>query len=102
MKILKHLYGRVLVATLLGALIGAFFPVQGAELKVLGDAFIGLIKMIIGPVIFCTVVLGISGSGDMKKVGRVGGKALLYFEVVSTFALMIGLAVVNLIQPGRG
>jgi aerobic C4-dicarboxylate transport protein len=102
MKIFKHLYGRVLIATLLGALIGHFFPEQGAGLKVLGDSFINLIKMIIGPVIFCTVVIGIAGTGDMKKVGRVGGKALLYFEVVSTFALAIGLIVVNVLKPGQG
>lgn len=102
MKIFKHLYGRVLIATFLGAVIGHFFPAQGVELKVLGDSFISLIKMIIGPVIFCTVVIGISGAGDMKKVGRVGGKALLYFEVVSTFALAIGLLVVNILKPGKG
>ncbi len=102
MKIFKHPYGRVLVATLFGALVGHFFPEKGAELKVLGDSFINLIKMIIGPVIFCTVVVGIAGTGDMKKVGRVGGKALIYFEVVSTFALAIGLLVVNIFKPGKG
>jgi aerobic C4-dicarboxylate transport protein len=102
MKLFKHLYGRVLLAMILGALIGAFFPDQGVKLKVLGDGFISLVKMIIGPVIFCTVVLGISGTGDMRKVGRVGGKAILYFEVVSTFALAIGLLVVNVLRPGHG
>ena len=71
-------------------------------LKPLGDGFIALVKMLISPIIFCTVVLGIAGAGDMKKVGRVGGKALLYFEVVSTFALVIGLVVANLIRPGAG
>jgi aerobic C4-dicarboxylate transport protein len=71
-------------------------------LKPLGDGFIALVKMLISPIIFCTVVLGIAGAGDMKKVGRVGGKALIYFEVVSTIALVIGLAVANLIQPGAG
>ena len=71
-------------------------------LKPLGDGFIALVKMLISPIIFCTVVLGIAGAGDMKKVGRVGGKALLYFEVVSTFALVIGLIVANVIQPGAG
>ncbi len=71
-------------------------------LKPLGDGFIALVKMLISPIIFCTVVLGIAGAGDMKKVGRVGGKALLYFEVVSTFALVIGLVVANVIQPGAG
>lgn len=102
MKIFRHLYARVLIATIAGALIGAYFPETGVQLKVLGDIFIGLIKMIIGPVIFCTVALGIAGTGDMKKVGRVGGKALLYFEVVSTFALVIGLLVVNILKPGSG
>jgi aerobic C4-dicarboxylate transport protein len=102
MKILKSLYGRVLIAMILGALIGAFLPEQGVKLKVLGDLFISLVKMIIGPVIFCTVVLGIAGTGDMKKVGRVGGKAILYFEIVSTFALAIGLIIVNVVRPGHG
>ena len=71
-------------------------------LKPLGDGFIALVKMLISPIIFCTVVLGIAGAGDMKKVGRVGGKALIYFEVVSTFALVIGLIVANVLQPGAG
>ncbi len=102
MKFFKPLYGRVLIAMIAGALIGAFAPTQGVQLKILGDLFINLVKMIIGPVIFCTVVLGIAGTGDMKKVGRVGGKALLYFEVVSTFALAIGLVVVNILKPGSG
>lgn len=102
MKIFSSLYGRVLIATILGALVGGFFPDVGVQLRVLGESFINLIKMIIGPVIFCTVVLGIAGTGDMKKVGRVGGKAILYFEIVSTFALAIGLIVVNLIKPGAG
>ncbi|RZA09635.1 MAG: C4-dicarboxylate transporter DctA, partial [Proteobacteria bacterium] len=75
---------------------------QAVGMKVLGESFINLVKMIIGPVIFCTIVLGVSGTGDMKKVGRVGGKALLYFEVVSTFALAIGLGVTHLLKPGAG
>jgi aerobic C4-dicarboxylate transport protein len=102
MKFFKQLYGRVLIAMIVGALIGAFAPEHGVKLKILGDLFIALVKMIIGPVVFCTVVLGIAGTGDMKKVGRVGGKALLYFEIVSTFALAIGLLVVNLAKPGSG
>ena len=102
MKLFRHLYFRVLIATLLGALIGALWPAQGVALKPLGDVFIALIKMIVGPVIFCTVVLGVAGSGDMKKVGRVGIKALLYFEVVSTFALALGLVTMNLLKPGAG
>src|SRR4029079_13784972 len=77
-------------------------PQAAVKLKPLGDGFIALVKMLIGPVIFCTVVLGIAGAGDMKKVGRVGGKALLYFELVSTVALIIGLIVVNVIRPGGG
>ena len=98
----RHLYFWVLLAILVGGTIGAISPSTGVALKPLGDGFIALVKMLIAPIIFCTVVLGIAGAGNMKKVGRVGGKALLYFEVVSTFALMIGLAVANLIRPGAG
>ncbi len=87
----KILYVQVLFAIAVGILLGHFWPDTGVEMKPLGDAFIKLIKMIIGPIIFCTVVSGIAGMRDMKKVGRVGGKALLYFEIVSTFALLIGL-----------
>ena len=101
-RIGKHLYFWVLVGIFAGGLTGFLFPAFGASLKPLGDGFVNLIKMLIGPVIFCTVVLGIAGAGDMKKVGRVGAKALLYFEVVSTFALVIGLAVANILKPGRG
>ena len=97
-----HLYFWVLVGIFLGAAVGILWPDFGASLKPLGDAFIALIKMLIGPVIFCTVVLGIAGAGDMKKVGRVGGKALLYFEIVSTFALILGIGVANLFKPGQG
>ncbi len=101
-KIYQHLYFQVLVAIGLGIALGHFYPDTGAAMKPLGDGFIKLIKMIIAPIIFCTVVTGIAGMQDMKKVGRVGGKALLYFEVVSTLALVIGLIVVNTIQPGVG
>src|SRR6266542_3821105 len=97
-----HLYVQVLTAIALGVLIGNFFPATGIALKPLGDGFIKLIKMIITPVIFCTVVTGIAGMEDMKKVGRVGAKALIYFEVVTSLALVIGLVVVNVIQPGAG
>ena len=97
-----HLYFWVLLAIVTGGTIGYVSPETGVALKPLGDGFIALVKMLIGPIIFCTVVLGIAGAGDMKKVGRVGGKALLYFEVVSTFALVIGLVVANLIRPGAG
>lgn len=101
-RLTGHLYFWVLLAIVSGALIGFVAPKFGASLKPLGDGFVALVKMLISPVIFCTVVLGISGAEDMKKVGRVGGKALLYFEVVSTVALGIGLAVMHLIQPGHG
>lgn len=102
MEYLKRPYVRVLIAIFLGGFLGYLHPSLGEQLKPLGDGFINLIKMLIGPVIFCTVVLGISGAGDMRKVGRVGGKALLYFEVISTFALIIGLAIGNFFKPGSG
>ncbi|MBB5193588.1 aerobic C4-dicarboxylate transport protein [Silvimonas terrae] len=98
----KTLYFWVLVAIVAGGILGYVDPAAGIALKPLGDGFIALIKMLIGPVIFCTVVLGIANAGDLKKVGRVGGKALLYFEVISTFALAIGLLVANLLKPGKG
>jgi len=98
----KILYVQVIFAIVMGVLLGVFYPELGTKMKPLGDGFIKLIKMIIAPVIFCTVVAGIAGMQDMKKVGRVGGKALLYFEVVSTFALAIGLVVANLVKPGAG
>src|SRR6195256_3548058 len=98
----KILYLQVLIAIALGILVGRFYPDFGKELKPLGDGFIALIKMMIAPVIFCTVVHGISSMGDLKRVGRVGLKALIYFEVVSTVALAIGLIVGEVLQPGRG
>ena len=98
----KVLYVQVLFAICCGVLLGYFYPSAGEAMKPLGDGFIKLIKMIIAPIIFCTVVAGIAGMEDMKKVGRVGGKALLYFEVVSTLALIIGLVVVNTLKPGAG
>ena len=100
--ITRHLYFWVLLAILVGGTIGYVSPETGVALKPLGDGFIALIKMLIAPIIFCTVVLGIAGAGSMKKVGRVGGKALLYFEVVSTIALAIGLIVANVLRPGDG
>lgn len=100
--IYKILYFQVLIAIFLGVLVGFLFPEFGAGLKPLGDAFIKLIKMVIAPIIFLTVVTGIAGIGDMKKLGRVGLKALFYFEVVTTFALFIGLLVVKIVQPGAG
>jgi aerobic C4-dicarboxylate transport protein len=98
----QHLYVQVLTAIASGIVLGYCYPETGIAMKPLGDGFIKLIKMIITPVIFCTVVTGIAGMEDMKKVGRVGGKALLYFEVITTLALAIGLLVVNIIQPGAG
>jgi aerobic C4-dicarboxylate transport protein len=100
--IYKSLYAQVLFAVALGVFLGNFYPQTGADMKPLGDAFIKLIKMIISPIIFCTVVIGIAGMEDMKKVGKTGGLALLYFEVVSTLALLIGLFVVNVFEPGSG
>src|SRR6185369_15908525 len=101
-KFYQHLYVQVLTAIAIGIALGNFYPETGVAMKPFGDAFIKLIKMIITPVIFCTVVTGIAGMDDMKKVGRVGAKALFYFEVVSTLALAIGLGVVTFLQPGVG
>jgi aerobic C4-dicarboxylate transport protein len=98
----KSLYVQVLTAIVIGILLGHFYPESGAAMKPLGDGFIKLIKMIIAPIIFCTVVVGIAGMEDMKKVGKTGGLALLYFEIVSTIALIVGLVIVNLVQPGAG
>ena len=99
---MRSLYVQVLVAIAIGCVLGSFAPETGAAMKPLGDGFIKLIKMMIAPIIFTTVVLGIAGSEDLKRVGRTGGLALLYFEVVSTFALIVGLIVVNTVQPGAG
>ena len=101
-RLTSHLYFWVLIAIVAGGVFGAVDPDNAVKLKPLGDGFIALVKMLIGPVIFCTVVLGIAGAGDMKKVGRVGGKALLYFETVSNVSLVIGLVVVNVLKPGAG
>jgi len=101
-RIFSNLTVQVLTAIALGVLVGALFPKFGAALKPVADTFINLIKMLIAPIIFLTVVLGIAGMGSLKKVGRVGGKALLYFEIVTTLALAIGIGVANLTQPGGG
>src|SRR5262249_2754229 len=101
-RLTSHLSFWVLLSILGGGTIGYLRPDVGVAMRPLGDGFIALVKMLISPIIFCTVVLGIAGAGDMKKVGRVGGKALLYFEVVSTFALVIGLIIVNTLRPGAG
>jgi aerobic C4-dicarboxylate transport protein len=98
----KSLYFQVIVAIVIGILLGYFYPATGEAMKPLGDGFIKLIKMIIAPIIFCTVVVGIAGMEDMKKVGKTGGYALLYFEIVSTIALLVGLTIVNVVQPGVG
>ena len=98
----RILYVQVIAAIVAGVLLGHFLPGDGIAMKPLGDAFIKLVRMIISPVIFCTVVTGIASMHDMRKVGRVGGKALLYFEIVSTVALAIGLLAAHLLQPGKG
>jgi aerobic C4-dicarboxylate transport protein len=98
----RTLYVQVIAAIMIGGTIGWLNPALGLALQPLGDGFIKLIKMMIAPIIFCTVVSGIAGVSDVKKVGRVGGKALVYFEAVSTLALLIGLAVGNLVKPGAG
>ena len=98
----RSLYFQVICAVITGVVLGYFYPSVGESMKPLGDGFIKLIKMMIAPIIFCTVVVGIAGMEDMKKVGKTGGLALLYFEVVSTFALVIGLVLVNVFQPGVG
>src|ERR1700742_3823650 len=98
----KGLYFQVVIGIVIGVILGALDPSLGEKMKPLGDGFIKLIRMMIGPVIFCTVVVGIANIGDMKKLGRGGVKALLYFEVVTTMALLIGLGVVTVFQPGAG
>ena len=101
-KFYQHLYVQVIVAIILGILLGHFYPDIGASLKPLGDAFIKLVKMIIAPVIFLTVVTGISGMKNMGAVGRVAGKAMIYFLSFSTLALIIGMVVANVVKPGAG
>ncbi|MBI3880589.1 MAG: dicarboxylate/amino acid:cation symporter [Verrucomicrobia bacterium] len=98
----RVLYLQVLIAVALGIVVGREFPEFGKSLRPLGDGFIKLVKMMIAPIIFCTVVHGIASMGDLKKLGRIGIKSLLYFEIVSTIALLIGLVVVNVLQPGVG
>jgi aerobic C4-dicarboxylate transport protein len=102
MKYLKILYVQVLIGIILGIIVGLLFPGFFQTGKIISDVFISLIKMVIAPIIFFTVVLGITGAGNMKKVGRVGGKGILYFEIVSTIALLIGLVVGTFIKPGKG
>lgn len=102
MKIIKSLYVQVLIAIVIGILIGYLNPSFAVKLKPLGDGFIKLVKMMIAPIIFCTIVNGIAGMQDIKKVGRVGIKSIIYFEIITTIALIIGLVVVNVLKPGAG
>lgn len=102
MKYLKILYIQVLIGILAGILVGYFFPKFSPHAKLISETFINMIKMVITPVIFLTVVLGIAGAGNLKKVGRVGGKGIIYFEIVTTLALIIGLVVANVLKPGAG
>jgi len=102
MRLLRTLYVQVLLGILLGGLLGYFQPGLGAQLKPLGDAFVALIKMLIGPIIFATVVVGLAGMGDLRRAGKVGLRALVYFEVVTTLALVVGLVVANVFTPGAG
>jgi aerobic C4-dicarboxylate transport protein len=102
MKYLKVLYIQVLIGIIMGVMVGWLFPAFAPTAKLISESFINMIKMVITPVIFLTIVLGITGAGSLKKVGRVGGKGLLYFEVVTTFALIIGIIVANVLKPGAG
>src|SRR5882672_10749650 len=102
MRLLRQLWFQVLVAMAAGALLGYARPGLGAQMQPLGDAFVNLIRMIIGPVIFCTVVHGVASMNDMKRVGRVALKALIWFEVITLVALVFALVLVNLWQPGIG
>ncbi len=102
MAVFKQLWVQVLLATLAGIALGHFWPKLGADLKPLGDAFIALVRMLIAPVIFCTVVHGVTAMNDMRRVGRVALKALVYFEVITTLALVMALLAVNLLKPGAG
>jgi aerobic C4-dicarboxylate transport protein len=102
MRLLRHLYVQVLLAIVIGAAIGHFAPDLGITLKPLGDGFIRLIRMLIAPIIFCTVVLGIAGMDNLRSVGRTGLYALGYFEIVTTLALILGLVIINLVEPGHG
>src|SRR5580700_7443745 len=102
MRLLKTLYVQVLLGIAAGIAVGFFYPDFTPTAKLLSDTFINMIKMIIAPIIFVSVVLGIAGVGDLRKVGRVGGKGLLYFELVTTIALIIGVLIANLVEPGKG
>src|SRR3954454_22880582 len=102
MKYFRILYVQVIIGILAGVLVGWLFPGFATTAKLISEMFINMIRMVIAPVIFFTIVLGIAGAGDLKKVGRVGGKGLIYFEIVTTIAIIIGLVVANIIKPGVG
>jgi Na+/H+-dicarboxylate symporter len=102
LKLLKHIYVQVLVAVFIGVVLGVASPTLAVQLKTLSDIFINLIRMVLLPIIFGTVALGIARMDNMRELGRIGGKSIIYFEVASTFALLVGMAVVNVAQPGRG
>src|SRR5712671_5141985 len=101
-RLARNMTFQVLIAVSLGVLLGVLNPTLARSMRPVGETFVSLVKMVIGPIIFLTVVLGIANMTDLKKVGRVGGKALVYFEIVTTFALAIGLIVVNVTKPGEG
>ena len=101
-KFFKTIFGQVVVALVVGIVLGVMYPDFATKLKPLGDGFIKLIKLMIAPIIFCVVVHGIAGAGSLKKVGRVGVKAIVYFEVITTIALMLGIALAYAFQPGAG
>jgi aerobic C4-dicarboxylate transport protein len=101
-QILKSLFAQVVIALVLGVVLGVYFPDFAKELKPLGDGFIKLIKMVIPAIVFCVVVTGICGAGDLKKVGRVGIKAVVYFEIMTTIALLLGIVVAYTFEPGVG
>jgi len=101
-KLLRTLYFQVLVAIAAGIVLGIYFPHAAQAMQPLGDGFIKLIKMLIAPIVFCTVVIGIGGMEKLREVGKAGGLALLYFEIVTTLALIVGLAIVNVLKPGAG
>ena len=102
MKFLKILYVQVIIGIALGVAVGYYYPAFAPTAKLISDTFINMIRMVIAPLIFFTIVSGIVGAGNLKKVGRVGGKAFLYFEVVTTLAMVIGIVIANLVQPGAG
>ncbi len=102
MKFLRQLYIQVLIGVVLGVVAGYFFPSLSSMGKVIGESYINLIKMLIAPLIFFTITAGIAGTGDLKKAGRIGGKALIYFEIVSTLALVLGVIIANIVKPGAG